>query len=136
MSTRLPDWQARLNAVLADWRARPFAWGEADCVAFAGAVCVAVRGDNPLDRAGAVYADDEGAQACLDAAGHASLLAALRARLGKPVRPALAQPGDLVFFATGDGGGLGVVNGAMIWGIGDAGLERLDPAAASLAWRL
>lgn len=136
MPARLDDWQVRLNAVLKDWRKRPFAWGDADCVAFAGEVCRAVRGDNPLDRAGAVYADDDGALLALDAAGHPSLLAALRARLGKPVRPALAQPGDLVFFDGGSGGGLGVVNGAMIWGVGDAGLERLDPAAASLAWRL
>lgn len=133
---RAADWQANLNAVLADWRKRPFAWGTADCVTFAGDVCLAVRGNNPLERGAADYADAAGAALCLEADGHASLLAALRARLGKPGRPVFAQPGDLLFVPTGDLGALAVLNGAMAWAPGDTGLQRIERGDARLAWRI
>ena len=41
---RLPDWPSRLAAYLEQWRARPFAWGGADCAVFAEGAVYALTG--------------------------------------------------------------------------------------------
>ncbi len=45
---RLPDWDARLAALIVACSQRTFAWGAHDCMTFAGAAVEALTGDDPV----------------------------------------------------------------------------------------
>jgi hypothetical protein len=96
MMHRLQGWPE----LLADWvernRARPFVWGEWDCV-LAAADCVqTITGEDTL--AGLRWDGVRGALRQLEVEG--GLEAAVTRVLGEPVAPAFAQRGDVLLIGT------------------------------------
>ncbi|WP_338445960.1 hypothetical protein V5F89_12495 [Pelagerythrobacter marensis] len=45
--SRLPDWEHRLSATIAEWRVRPFRW-DRDCARWGAAVVIAQTGIDPI----------------------------------------------------------------------------------------
>lgn len=89
---RFEDWPQRLDAWVERVRARPFAWGEWDCVTCAASAVQEITGVSPLG--GLAWSGAIGAARQLEADG--GLEAAVTARLGEPIAAAYAQRGDLV----------------------------------------
>lgn len=92
---RLPDWEARLAAVVDEAQRRPFAWGHFDCCTFASDAAQAVSG---VDRMGGLrrrYRDMRSALRLVRDLG--GLMNAVKQALGEPLAtPKLAQRGDIV----------------------------------------
>lgn len=125
---RLWDWSERLEEVVRAHRACAFAWGQADCLMFAGRCVEAVRGDNPAEQFRGTYDDEKGA---------AKVLLKLGARNAPDVLAGMfpqkamgeASRGDLAVLreptAEDPFGAIGVVLGAVIAGYGPDGLHLL-----------
>ena len=135
------DMDARLQALLADWSARPFAWGQTDCCQFARAAAWALHGlavDSPA------YINARDALRALAALG--GLAGLLRsAGLQPRERAAEARRGDIVTvglpFASGESGGgelfplgLAVVTGQAAHMPGALGLVTVPRSAWVQAW--
>ena len=133
MSTpRLPDWQARLGALLDARRTMPFAWGSNDCCLFAADCVQAVTGIDPA----------LGLRQYNDAAGAARMLARLggvrgagNALLGVSVGALFARVGDIGEVQVGQREALGVCNGDGWLAVGEVGLVALPLSNAVRAWR-
>ncbi len=114
---RLPDWPARLAALLAATEARPFDAHRWNCGRFALAAVHAVTGARP----------------------HPRILPSLEAtadNAGFPrIPPSFARAGDVVL--AGDPPRLGiVVDGGRAAFVGPRGLIRVPLSACSAAWRI
>lgn len=130
---RLPDWEARLDQVLADWHDRQMEWGVHDCAHFAVAAIESVTGKN-LRAQFAQYTDETSARALMDESG--GLAACVSAVLGEPESALLARRGDLVRIAYMGHEWLAVCIGQQARGLG---LHGLVPARAShfkQCWRI
>jgi len=130
--TRLPDWDARLAETVSLWRARPFAWGAADCAAWAAACVEATTGWRPaLPR----YTTEAGAARALRRLGHASLAEAASAVLGPAVAWGALRRGDIVW----DGRALGCwwyEAGPSGLFVGPEGLVAAVPVADWRGWKV
>lgn len=91
---RLPDWDARLFAVVEAHEGAAFVWGHADCFTFAMACVEAVTGANPYADEAGRWRSAAGARRRLRARGFGSIEAAIAAVFPE-IPPALAQRGDL-----------------------------------------
>lgn len=134
MSGRLPNWQSRLQACLAERWARPFAWGTQDCALLAADCAQACTGVDPADELRGRYATARGAAGLLSARGGLAALAA--ERLGAEVPPAMAQPGDVGLVLSAGRECLAVCVGPVWVAPGAQGLVHLPPAEIRRAWRL
>lgn len=138
MTQRVADWPERLAVVIADWRSRPFRWGQSDCVHFAAVVLTSVRGQNWQALDFGHYTSRRSAQAELRKLGFSTLPDAVSALIG----PARCDPhavplrGDLVAIPTAFGPALGVCLGAHLAAPGPQGLSFLSLSKASLSWRV
>lgn len=130
---RLPDWQSRLATVMRDAAARPFAWGEHDCVTFAAACIEAVTGVDPIADVRTQWADERQALRLLAAGG--GLRALLGQRLLPREVPALAQPGDVGVCLQDGRDGLCVCGGVNWHMPAKDGLATLDHLQVVQAWR-
>lgn len=131
-AARLPDWPARLAALVARRMQQPLQWGVHDCCLWAADVVQAVTGvDLAADLRG-TYATEAGAQAALQA--HGGLVQLCISRLGRVAPPALAQPGD-VGLAVVAGVPLLAANGGPWLAVGRAGLVVVPDAQVLRAWR-
>jgi len=131
MTARLPDWERRLNAFLA----QPFAfeWGVMDCALFACAAVEALTGEHPYPEFLGVYSDRIGAAKALRELGKGTLEATFSQKFDA-VPPGFARRGDIVM-ATG--GAMGVcVGAAAVFLAEEGGLIRLPRATFTHAWRI
>lgn len=134
MTTRLRDWQSRLQACLAERWAQPFAWGAQDCALFAADCADACTGVDPAADLRGTYSDAAGAARVVAELGGLAAIAA--ARMGPEIAPALAQPGDIGLVLNDGRECLAVCTGGMWHAPGAAGLCALPMAQAQRAWRL
>jgi len=118
---RLPDWEQRLGAFMAQNRDRPFEWGRWDCVLFATACADELTGTDEAAEFRGQYDSRKGSAAILREKGKGTLLRTMDAHFRRK-KPGFAQRGDLVWFA----GSVGVCVGAQALFVGE---ERLAEAA-------
>lgn len=134
MTLRLRDWPERLDALIAERRDAPFAWGTNDCCLFAADAVLACSGvDVAAELRGAYHTAAEAAD-LLEERGGVERLA--EATLGDEVLPQQAQPGDIGLVFTGGRHSLAVCGGAHWHAPGAERLETLPREAATRAWRL
>ncbi|MBP1806456.1 DUF6950 family protein [Rubellimicrobium aerolatum] len=129
---RRPDWQARLVAVLAAARGRPFAWGTWDCALFTAACVEAMTGEDLSAPFRGRYRTRAGGLRVARAAGLADHVAVFAARLPE-VAPGLARPGDVVVMAED---ALGIAQGRMAYVLAEAGWGLLPLDGATRAFRV
>lgn len=114
---RLPDWPARLAAVLREAERRPFDDARWNCGRFVLACVEAMTGQRPSWRA-------------------APTLEAMAASAGfPPIAPALARPGDAVMAPDPDRLGIVVTAGRAVF-VGPRGLLHIPAASCAAAWRI
>lgn len=135
---RREGWEAALAETVAAWRARPFAWGEADCLLFAAASVDALTGSGHFAEHAGRYRTPLGARRRLGG-GYDRLIAVLDGMF--PRRGvAFARRGDLAFLPDPSDrlfrGSVMVVdlNGRSLLAPGESGLARRSLSAASIAW--
>jgi hypothetical protein len=131
---RLPDWQLRLAAYMAQRQAEPFAWGQQDCALFAAGAVLAITGHDPAADLRGSYAGAREALAVV--ADRGGLEAIATAALGPPINPRRAAVGDVVLVAGAHGALLAVCNGTHALAPGDSGLVPMPMAAALSAWKV
>jgi hypothetical protein len=94
--SRLPDWEARLCAYLAEVEARPYEWGQHDCAMFGAGVVLATTGHD----FGAVwrgkYTSAASVAKMLRRRGFEGIEGPFTQALGEPVAPLLCRRGDVV----------------------------------------
>ena len=134
MTTRLPDWQLRLETCLAERFSRPFAFGAQDCALFAADCVEASTGRDPAAGIRGRYRDARGASRIVRRLG--GLEAIARDMLGSEVSTALAQPGDVGLLENAGRPCLGVCTGLHWLAPGALGLLTLPREQARLAWRV
>jgi len=115
--SRLPDWHARLAALLAAAETRPFHAHRWNCGRFAAAAVEAMTGARPHPRILPTL------EAMADSAGFPR------------IPPAFARAGDVVL--AGDPPRLGVVvDGGRAAFVGPRGLVRVPLTTCAIAWRI
>ena len=127
-----------LDRHLREWRHRPFAWGEADCVRFAAGWVALVTGRDPVaETAGRYGGCREALRLMVAATGTADLVTATSTILGPPLDiPLSASLGDVVAVTTPAGPALGVCAGDAIAAPGPAGLARRPLTSIIASWRI
>lgn len=110
---KLVDWRPRLRAFLAAQAEAPFAYGSADCGAFAGGAIEAMTGENPHAKVAGKYKTMAGALRALKRLGHDDHVA-YAASLLTEIEPLYATFGDIAVVDSPEGPALGVVVGAHI----------------------
>jgi hypothetical protein len=133
---RAPDWPALFEAELAAWRARAFAWGFADCLAFCRATGRAICGADPLGDV-PLYVSERDVIKKMRARGFATAVDFIGAHIPE-IAPASARRGDWVFVPTQSalGCAFGVITGRRAAHMGLEGLVALDASVAQRAWRV
>lgn len=121
---RLPDWEERLSAFVAENMDRPFEWGRHDCALFATACAAAITGEDRAEQYRGTYSDRKGSARALRKLGKGTLLRTL-SDLYPPKPAAKAMRGDIVWFA----GSAGISLGAFGLFVGE---ERLAEKAGLL----
>lgn len=139
--SRLPDWEERLSAFIADNMDRPFQFGQWDCALFATACAAAITGEDRAAEYRGTYSDRAGSARALRQLGKGTLLRTL-SDLYPPKPVAKAMRGDIVWFA----GSAGVSCGAFGLFVGEerladkagvvmrAGLVQVPRALLTKAW--
>lgn len=125
---RLPDWEARLSAYIAEKRSEAFAWGRHDCCTFSAGAVEAITDTDPMPEFRGKYDTALGSARAL---GGRTLEQVLDEKFEEtPI--GFAQRGDLVFFD----GCVGVVSGDYGWFVAEEGLERVRRPFWAKAWRV
>lgn len=106
-------WKQDLRAYLAEQGDKPFAYGAADCGAFAGGAVEAMTGENPHTKVAGKYKTMKGALRALKRAGHEDHVAYAASMLTE-IDPLFASFGDIAVVDSPEGPALGVVVGAHI----------------------
>lgn len=132
MKQRHRDWQSRLQACLAERRARPFAWGSHDCCLFVCDAVLSMTGHDPA-------ADVRGYRTERQAVRLVKQLGGMRAigaaRFGVEIVPALAQTGDVALIELDGRESLALCGGGHWIAPGLDQLEVLPITTAVTAWR-
>lgn len=130
-----PDgWDVRLIAEIEAWKARPFAWGGADCIGFALACMAAVR-QAPVIEPLPPYDSKEGAMEVLAGLGAATLTEAMAAHLAEcPV--SLAQRGDAGIVEHEGRETAVIFMGAYAFAMSETGVVRVPREAVKRAFRV
>lgn len=131
--SRLPDWEDRLSDFLAANMARPFEWGQWDCILFATACAAEITGTDKAAAFRGQYIDREGAARTLRTIGQGTLLKTIDHHFErKPV--GMAQRGDLVWAENA----VGICAGSNGWFVGEEGshqgLVRIPRGQWQRAW--
>ena len=93
--TRHPDWEKRLNAVVAKHQAVPGKWGGSDCWILTMDAIEAVTGSRILQHLQRYRSEAEGYRLFRKAGYRETVEEALAAALGDPIPPMMAQRGDV-----------------------------------------
>lgn len=128
---RLPDWAARLQALLLAARDTPFAWGRHDCCLLAADAVLALTGHDPAAPWRSTYSDASGARIVLRQLGGLAGAAALGA---VPIRTSFAGAGDIAIVKAGRRSVLAVCTGDGWLCVTRRGLMPLPLSAARHAW--
>jgi hypothetical protein len=128
---RLPDWQARLAALVAHAHIRPFAWGERDCCLWAADAVLAVTGNDPAIGIRGTYRTERAAYLILAAHGG---LRGLGDRIGPRIRPAFAIAGDVGIVRATEKPMAGVCIGDVWMVSASSGLRAFPLGAVRMAW--
>ena len=136
---RLADWRLRLDALLHERLAAPFAWGTNDCAIFCADAVLALTGRDPLPAALRRHRSALQAQRALGRRGGLEQL--VHATLGVPVDLAALMDGDVVLVdparAGRDGArALGLWDYGLALGPGTTGLAALPAATVVHGWRI
>lgn len=134
MTTRVRDWQSRLQACLAERWALPFAWGSQDCVMTAADCVLAVTGVDPAAAERGTYSTAKAAARVLKARGGLEAIAA--AALGEEIAPLMARPGDIGLLSNSGQPCLAVCSGSTWLAPGPNGIAAFDISTAVKAWRV
>lgn len=130
--TRRLDWPARLDALIAERRQRPFEWGAHDCCLFVCDAVEAITGHDPAaDLRG--YSTERAALRLVKQAGGVRALA--DARLGAAIPVLMAQVGDAGLIQFDGRESLALCGGGHWLAPGEQGLEVLPLGDALAAWR-
>lgn len=132
--TRLRDWPERLDALLRERAATPFAWGRNDCCLFAGDVVHALTGHDPLAALRGRYASRRDALRLLATLG--GYEAAITGVLGPRTDAARATVGDVLLIDNAGRPMLAVCNGTSAVAPGRHGLVTEPLAGVRAAWRV
>jgi hypothetical protein len=92
---RHPEWEKRLNAVVAKHQALPGEWGRSDCWIMALDAIEAVTGETVLSHLRGYSTEAEGYRVFRKAGYKETVEEALAGALGEPVAPLSAQRGDV-----------------------------------------
>lgn len=130
---KLPDWEARLSALVTQAHARPFAWGVHDCCLWASDCVLAQTGMDPADGLRGTYATAAQALALVDELGG---MPAIGDRTGAPIPALMALHGDIGLVRNGGREMLGLCNGTHWLIVGPAGLLVAPLSEAAQAWRV
>ncbi|MCU0826661.1 MAG: hypothetical protein MUE52_04485 [Tabrizicola sp.] len=130
---RLPDWNPRLSAYLAEITPVAFRMGSQDCALFAAGAVRAMTGYDPAAPFRGTYTDLKSGLKRLRAAGFESHIE-IADKLFQRIHPAMAQVGDLALIEVPDGMALGIVAGETLACLSPAGLGHLPRAAAVATW--
>ena len=129
---RLPDWQARLGALLETRSRKPFEWGLHDCCLFAADAVHATVGVDPAADL-RTYSDAKGAAKVLQTLGGVAKIGDDHLGAVQPVL--MARVGDTGLVQIDGRDCLAVCNGDTWLGPGEDGLVALPLRAAIRAWR-
>jgi hypothetical protein len=139
VSARHPDWEARLAALIAASRHRPFQTAVHDCGTFAADAVAAVTGVDPLASLRSRYRH-EAAQPGFTGWSPVAIIRALAVEHGwKRVPWRFAQRGDLALVRGADGAACAAVvdlSGRRFVAPGPAGLVAFPLDRASACWRI
>lgn len=133
---RLPDWQLRLEAFLAQRRAQPFAWGINDCCTFAADAVQAITGQDPAPAGLRAHRTEK--QALRALRRHGGVVGIATDAMGPPAPVSLACVGDVVVVPAGVGDRhcLAIVNGTVALMPSSRGLFAVGLDRALGAWRV
>lgn len=132
---RLPDWPERLAAFFAERAARPFAWGEHDCMTFAADAVMMLTGRDPIARWRGAYASEGDGNAIVGSDGLLAFVARAMEDFGAPECPVPhAQRGDWAMIEVGNMLSAGVVTGAFVAAPGLRRLAHVPLRRAVAAW--
>lgn len=133
MTQRLPGWEVKLAAAIAEAQTGTFVWGVRDCATWAFDVRLALTGDDGWPHRGK-YKTLRGAMGVIKRNG-GSMEALGRNLLGDPLSAVLlAQRGDIVL--GGEDPALGICIGADCAFLLEKGLTFLPLASCKMAWRI
>jgi hypothetical protein len=133
--TRLPDWHARLVALIEMRKTEPFSWGVNDCCLWAADAVMAMTGHDPAAGIRGTYSTARGAALALRRIGG---MAGAGARCGAEIPPLCAQVGDVGIVSSDDSPR---ESGAVCIGehwlvVVKRGLGLVELHAARKAWRV
>ena len=132
-SVRLPDWHARLNALIAERQAQPFTWGHVDCCLWVADAVQAMTGRDPAADVRAHYSTARGAKSVLRQVGG---LEGAGARCGLPIGRLFAAAGDVGIVNDGASDLLAVCIGEHWMVTTKSGLGTLPFQSVRSAWRV
>lgn len=136
MTTRLPDWEDRLGALIAERRDVSFGWGTHDCALWGADIVEALTGVDHGAPFRGKYDDAEGAARALRDFGQGTIVRTFDAVL-KRCPLALLQRGDIAMIGSGiKGVSVGGVIGGDALFIGDLGLERRAVRDCTRGWKV
>jgi len=101
---RQETWLADLMQEIESVRDNPFVWGEHDCCLFAARCVEVMTGENPMPEFIGKYKSQAQAFRALKEIGEGTLLKTLKKKFGKPIHPAHAKRGDIMFKVFEEGG--------------------------------
>ena len=140
MIRRRDNWPELLDAHLREWRSRPFAYGDNDCVSFAAAWLERLGYEFPLAGLGTWDSALSAARVYHALGGFEHAVAAQLHALGcDRIAPALAMRGDLVVVPAGakERPLLAIVNGRFAEAHSDNGAVQVPFIETALsAWRI
>lgn len=129
--SRLPDWERRLAAYLAEPGRDQFQWGENDCALFASGAAAAMTGHDRAAHFRGAYSTRAGSIMTLRDLGKGTLIKTMSAYF-EPCRPAFARRGDLVMVRRA----VGICMGKDGLFLGLDGFERATRDEFTHGWRV
>lgn len=127
---------ATLHRIYRAERARPFAWGDADCLGFAASCAMALGRPDPITHLRGRYVSEIGAKRVMIAQDWQNL-GDVAASIYPSIEVAQAQSGDWAWVINPDGSEtIGVVIKDMIWARTPTGLGAVPLTVAQQAYRV
>jgi hypothetical protein len=127
---KLPDWQLRMERLIAQRQSAPFAWGVNDCCTFAADCVTEITGTDPAP----VRTHRTEKQALRALKRHGGVIGIATAAMGQPVPSSQAHVGDVVLCQAAGHDMLGICNGTTALAPSAHGLVAV--AMGELCWRI